>query len=156
MGARGPVASGAKRTNSMKVEISADYFPAPDYLTPFAKRYWAEIVESFPTGYFSVADKILLEQFCEMASLRRSASNTIRAEGKKYRDKNGVLRRHPALTDLKQAIESTVLLATKLRITKRSMVTPEVAGRAAHNVTEAAIIQSCSINSLMFDEHARH
>ena len=152
MGKRGPVGQRAKRTTGSQVVAAQGTFLPPDYLTPLAKEYWHSIVAAFPAGYFTNADRILLEQYCEAAALHRNATATLRKEGRRYRDKNGVLRKNPAVDDQHQARCDCAMLATKLRITKTSMISPKVAGRAALNAAEAAAGEDDQLQDLLFNE----
>ena len=131
-------------------------FPPPIYLTALAKDYWRNVVAAFPGGYFTNADRVLMEQYCEAAALHRSATATLRKEGRRYKDKNGILRKNPAADDQHQARCDCAMLATKLRITKTSMISPKVAGRAAQTATEAAEIED-TFSDLLFgnSEQAR-
>ncbi len=138
MGKRGPVGEGAKRTTGTQTAVSLGSFPPPDYLSTLAKEYWRSIIAAFPAGYFTNADCVLLEQYCEAAALHRNATATLRKEGRRYTDKNGVKRNHPAVSDQHQARCDCAMLATKLRITKTAMISPKAAGRAAHDAAEAA------------------
>lgn len=151
MGKRGPVGQRAKRTAGIKKPVSPGEFPAPEYLTPLAKDYWRNIVAAFPAGYFTNADRVLLEQYCEAAALHRNATATLRKEGRRYKDKNGVQRKNPAVDDQHQARCDCAMLATKLRITKTAMISPKVAGRAAQDATEAAGTDD-RIEELLFND----
>ena len=138
MGKRGPVGQMKKAAAGIQTKVSPSSFPPPEYLTPLAKDYWMNMVAAFPGGYFTNADRVLLEQYCEAAALHRNATTTLRKEGRRYKDKNGVLRKNPAVDDQHQARCDCAMLATKLRITKTSMISPKVAGRAAQEATESA------------------
>lgn len=138
MGKRGPVGQIEKAAAGIQTKVSLGYFPPPEYLTALAKGYWRNMVAAFPGGYFTNADRVLLEQYCEAAALHRNATATLQREGRRYKDKNGVLRKNPAADDQHQARCDCAMLATKLRITKTSMISPKVAGRAAQEATGSA------------------
>ena len=138
MGKRGPVGQMKKAATGMQVKASPGSFPPPEYLTALAREYWRNMVAAFPGGYFTNADCVLLEQYCEAAALHRNATAILRKEGRRYKDKNGVLRKNPAVDDQHQARCDCAMLATKLRITKTSMISPKVAGRAAQEATDSA------------------
>lgn len=138
MGKRGPAGQMEKAAAGTQVKETPGTFPAPAYLTPLAKEYWRNMVAAFPGGYFTNADRVLLEQYCEAAALHRNATAILRKEGRRYKDKNGVLRKNPAVDDQHQARCDCAMLATKLRITKTSMISPKVAGRAAQEAAAAA------------------
>lgn len=133
MGKRGPQGEISNKAKPVKngAERALRSFAPPDYLTPTAKKYWTEVVSAFPSGHFCDADKILLEQYCEAAAAHRNATDIVKREGRRYTDSKGVLRRNPAIDDQHQARCDCAMLATKLRITKTSMITPKTAGRAA-------------------------
>ena len=136
MGKRGSVGSQAKRTKGVAAAVDAGSFPAPDYLSPTALEYWTATVAAFPVGHFTDSDRVLLEQYCEAAATHRNAGLIIQKDGRKYRDDKGVWRRNLAVDDAHQARCDCAMLATKLRITKTSMISPKSAGRAAQDATD--------------------
>ena len=156
MGKRGPVGQMKKAAAGIQTKVSPGSFPPPEYLTPLAKDYWRNMVAAFPGGYFTNADRVLLEQYCEAAALHRNATATLRKEGRKYKDKNGVMRKNPAVEDQHQARCDCAMLATKLRLTKTAMVSPKVAGRAAQTAAESAEAED-AFSDLLFggSEQAR-
>ena len=149
MGKRGPVGQMKKAAAGIQTKVSPSSFPPPEYLTPLAKDYWRNMVAAFHGGYFTNADRVLLEQYCEAAALHRNATTTLRKEGRRYKDKNGVLRKNPAVDDQHQARCDCAMLATKLRITKTSMISPKVAGRAAQEAAETADVED-AFSGLLF------
>ena len=127
-----------KASKADKNIVVSSYLPAPTYLTPLAKKYWEKTVSAFPMGHFNDGDRVLLEQFCESAALHRNATRTLTKEGRKYTDAKGVMRKNPAVDDQHQARCDCAMLATKLRITKTSMISPKAAGRAAQKAADEA------------------
>jgi len=140
MGRRGPVAKMAHRTTGTWMAASQCAFQPPDYLSALAREYWEGIVAAFPAGYFVGYDSILLEQYCEAAAQHKSATAMLQKEGRRFKDKKGVWRRHPAVDCQSQARRECAMLATKLRITKQAMVRPETAGRAAHDAARSTAV----------------
>jgi len=138
MGKRGPVAKMATRTPGKAVAMSRDYFPPPSHLSPLACEYWHQTVTAFPEGHFTAGDAVLLEQYAEAAALHQTSKMMLRKEGRKYKDRNGVWRPHPAVADQDKACLTCAMLATKLRITKQAITTPKAAGRAAHDAAQSA------------------
>lgn len=141
MGKRGAVAIRGKRTEGKSVKLSNSALLPTHRMTKGGKEAWEQLVSSFPVGHFTESDRLLLEQFCEAAAQHRNATATLHKEGRKYRDARGVWRRHPAVDDQHQARCDCAMLATKLRITKQSMISPKGAGRAATDAADAAAIQ---------------
>lgn len=142
MGKRGAVSQTGKRTKGVAAQVDAYSFLPPDYLSETAKDYWLSTVAAFPVGHFTDSDRILLEQYCEAAANHRNAGLTIQKEGRKYTDAKGVMRPHPAVADQHQARCDCAMLATKLRITKTSMISPKSAGRAAQDATDVNSVNS--------------
>ena len=155
MGKRGPITPGSKRTTGANIVASGDSFPPPEYLTPLAQSYWNKTVAAFPAGHFTDADKVLLEQYCEAAALHQSSTLALRREGRKYKDRHGTQRKNPAVDDQHQARCDCAMLATKLRITKTSMISPKAAGRAAHEAAETEKIGQVFGDLLFSGEQVR-
>jgi P27 family predicted phage terminase small subunit len=149
MGKRGPVGIGAKRTRGKAAAVDTSYFLPSAYLSTLAKEYWNQIVASLSEGHFTECDRVLMEQYCTAAAVHRNATVRLEKEGRRYKDKNCVWRKSPLVDDQHQARCDCAMLATKLRITKTSMISPKVAGRAAHDVAEALIIKD-DIEGLLF------
>lgn len=150
MGKRGSVGSSGKRTKGVAVEVDANSFLPPDYLSKTGKEYWHSTVAAFPVGHFTDSDRILLEQYCEAASAHRNATLAIQREGRRYRDYKGIWRRNLAVDDAHQARCDCAMLATKLRITKTSMITPKSAGRAAQDAADAVSVKN-AFDGLLYD-----
>ena len=151
MGKRGSVAVRAKRTLGKAVSVSADYLAPSVGMTQRGRTVWKQVIASFPVGHFTESDRVLLEQFCEAAGLHRSATARLHKEGRYYEDLKGVKRRHPAADDQRQARCDCAMLATKLRITKQAMISPQVAGRSAMDAAEHAAVKSeMNFNDLLF------
>ena len=155
MGKRGPVSIKAKRTSGKAITVSEKSLLPSMGMTPRAQTVWKQMVAAFPVGHFTEKDRVLLEQFCEGAALHRSSTALLAKEGRYYMDGNGVKRRHPAADDQRQARCDCAMLATKLRITKQSMISPKVAGRAAQDAAEAAGIGE-QFGDLLYGEGPKH
>ena len=133
MGRRGTVGALSRRTRGVGAAGSVKDYPAPSYLSPLAKKYWALTVEAFPAGHFVSCDRVLLEQFCEAAAEHKKALDVIKKEGRFYTDAKGVKRIHPAVTDARDARRAVCMLGTKLRITKHSQMSQQVARTQAQD-----------------------
>jgi P27 family predicted phage terminase small subunit len=152
MGKRGNVAVMAKRTSGKAVSVSGNCLAPSVGITKRAKTVWKQVLAAFPVGHFTESDRILLEQYCEAAALHRSATAMLSKEGRYYKDSKGIERRHPAADDQRRARYECSMLATKLRITKQAMISPKVAGRAAHDASEAVTVQN-QFEGLLFGEN---
>ena len=154
MGKRGTVAMNGKRTAGKSISVSAVSLAPTTGMSRDAKKVWKQVVGAFPIGHFTETDRILLEQFCEAAALHRSATAML-AETRYYKDAKGIVRRHPAADDQRQARCDCAMLATKLRITKQAMVSPKVAGRAALDAAEHSAIAGGGFGDLLFCDDGR-
>lgn len=150
MGKRGAVGISGKRTRGVSADVDANSFPAPDYLSATAKEYWIATVAAFPVGHFTDSDRVLLEQYCEAAATHRNAGLVIQKEGRRYKDMKGVWRSNPMVADQHQSRCDCAMLATKLRITKTSMISPKSAGRAAQDAADVNRVRS-DFDGLLFD-----
>ena len=153
MGKHGVVSALGKRTRGVKAAGSVKDFPAPSYLSSLAKKYWALTVEAFPAGHFVNCDRVLLEQFCEAAAEHKQALAVIKKEGRFYTDSKGVKRIHPAVTDARDARRAVCMLGTKLRITKHSQMSQQVARTQARDGDYAARA-SDAFADLLFNDSA--
>lgn len=63
-----------------------------------------------------------------------------------------MLRKNPAVDDQHQARCDCAMLATKLRITKTSMISPKIAGRAAFSAAEVSAGEGDQFQDLLFSE----
>ena len=148
MGKRGPVTSGGKRTSGAKKPAASTALKPSGYLSPLAKKYWKHLVASFTYGHFTESDRVLLEQFCAAAAIHQEATAYLAQPGEDGKSRRYVTDRyekttlHPAVKDQHQARCDCAMLATKLRITKTSMISPKVAGRAAKSAAEASSINN--------------
>lgn len=139
MGQRGPIKPGAKRTSGVKTKTSGDVLTPSAYLSVLAKKYWKQLTAAFPAGHFTESDRVLLEQFCTAAAVHQETTSYLAgpSEGgdsrRYFTDRYGKTSLHPAVKDQHQARCDCAMLATKLRITKTSMITPKAAGRAAYD-----------------------
>ena len=150
MGMRGPVGKMEKRTRGTRKTVSASSFPPPEYLSPLAKKYWNDVVAFFPPGHFTEQDRILLEQYCEAAAVHQEATVLLEREGRYATDRHGKITKHPAVKDQHEARCACAMLATKLRITKQAMISPQVAGRAALNAAQSAAMEEDEMASLLY------
>ena len=145
MGQRGPVKPGAKRTSGVKTKTSGGVLKPSTYLSALAKKYWKQIAAAFPAGHFTESDRVLLEQFCTAAAVHQETTAFLATpdeagQSRRYfTDRYGKTSLHPAVKDQHQACCDCAMLATKLRITKTSMITPKAAGSAAHDGAAARL-----------------
>ena len=160
MGKRGPVTSGGKRTSGAKnIALSIALKPS-GYLSPLAKKYWKHLVASFTYGHFTESDRVLLEQFCTAAAIHQESTAFLvepGEDGKPRRyvtDRYGKTTLHPAVKDQHQARCDCAMLATKLRITKTSMISPKAAGRSAKEAAETSSIRD-QFGDLLFSADVR-
>ena len=151
MGKRGSVAVRAKRTSGKCVSVSADCLKPSPGMTKRGRTVWAQMMVAFPVGFFTEADRVLLEQFCEAAGLHRAATAALVKEGWRYKDAKGVWRKNAVPLDIQRdSKQSCAMLATKLRITKQAMVSPKVAGRAALDAAEHTAVAGSEFGDLLF------
>lgn len=142
MGMRGKKAEGKKRTGGVSATVSVTAFKPSSFLDSLAKKYWRSLVGSFPVGHFSEQDRILLEQYCRAAADHQRAIKYLDDKGSLYGiDRYGREYMFPAVKVQEQARSACAMLATKLRITKTSMISPKTAGSAANQGQMAKSIQ---------------
>lgn len=153
MGKRGPVARGGKRTSGLNAGMIADYFPPTEYLSDLAKQYWQKIVASFADGHFTEADRALLEQYCEAAALHRTVTEQLQEEERKYQDRYGKWHLNPLVKDQHQTRCDCAMLATKLRITKQSRISPQAAGVSAEQAEAYGKVKDAFGDLLFSDDN---
>ena len=150
MGKRGAISARVKRSPIKSDSTTAGY-PSPTVgMTARGKTVWKEVVTSFPPGHFTESDRILLEQFCEAAAVHRWAVRFLEKNGRSYFDNKGVERQYLAVEDQLKMSRICSMIATKLRITKQSMISPKVAGRAASDAADFATVVGGEFGDLLF------
>ena len=138
MGKRGQVSLGSKRTKGSAVVVSGTYFPVEPGMSDAEQRVWHATVKSMPVGYFTEADRAELFGLCKASAMLEKAAQELKANGEVYTDRYGNLKESPWVNIFHKAFAAVRSSKTKLRITKQALVSPQVAGRAAHDVAEAA------------------
>lgn len=130
MGRRGP-----QSEKHSKIAILYGKRPKPPrHLCREAKKTWRQIVESLPPDRFRVADQHLLAAYVESSAIHAEAVAILEREGLTVKmGSNSYEVPHPALTVMNRQAQLMCTLATKLRLTPQSRISPELAGREKKN-----------------------
>lgn len=150
MGKRGPLVTKAKRTFGKDISVSGAYFPVERGMSENAKRIWRSVVRSMPEKYFSEADRPQLRGYCEASAMLEKASQELSEGGAVFHDHNGNPKESPWVGIYHKSLSAVNSSATKLRITRQSMISPKVAGRAAQDAVESLSIKN-EFSDLLFD-----
>ncbi len=129
---------GRKSTSEMTVAaqvapvFSTDRLQAPVHITDAERSVWLEVVNDQPANAFTPTHSPLLEQYCRHVVQARLIADEIMSFDRAWLADDDGLKRYDRLLAMQEREgRAASSLATRLRITRQSVVHPESAGRGA-------------------------
>ncbi|MDI5926462.1 phage terminase small subunit P27 family [Rhizobium ruizarguesonis] len=112
--------------------------PAPKWLPPHAKAEWRRVVPQLVIDRKIAAHELgTVEAYCLAVANMRTAEAIVAKDGPTYVSPTGELKRHPATTLVKEAVEASRRLAAELGLTPASRTKNK--GGAAGNDDDDAL-----------------
>lgn len=101
-----------------EVDITSGSLRLPTRLCTEGKAVWRDLMASFPTWYFTAADKDLLIIYCEQVALKTKLEKAMKGVSPVTKRGNGAECLNPRLKLIQETAVLILKLADKLQITR--------------------------------------